>query len=157
MNKPFIMSQRRISNDGEDDNDLDTDAPLLSEHRQEPLAAAIDNIFLRRGLRDVSLALKKGASINSPFINGNGTSKLALHCCIEMTLQASEPEQWKAGQKAIIELIKMGANPNKRDASNRTALEVIKSFSLTREDAENGREQVVRDVIVSLIKHGGAV
>eukprot|EP00035_Acanthoeca_spectabilis_P022768 m.445650 g.445650 ORF g.445650 m.445650 type:complete len:162 (-) comp19261_c0_seq1:1737-2222(-) len=146
--------RRRISIEEPEDEEVEG-KPLLVERRQEPLAAAMEQLLTSKGVKALGQALRKGASLNSPFTDGHGFDRLALHCAIDRTLRTDVQEEWGYGQSVIAELLARGADPNKLDANGRTALTVLKSLLLAPKDAHNGKEQMVRAIAAGLIKAGG--
>eukprot|EP00038_Savillea_parva_P008598 m.177998 g.177998 ORF g.177998 m.177998 type:complete len:160 (+) comp14457_c0_seq1:234-713(+) len=146
--------RRRISMEEDDGDDVEGQA-LLSERRQEPLGDAMEQMLTKKGVKSLVTAIKKGASINSPFTDGRGFDRLALHCAIERTLRTDIAEEWVHGVAVIQELLNRGANPNKLDGNSRTALTALKSLLLGPKDAHNGKEDIVRQIATMLIKAGG--
>ena len=60
----------------EDDGDDVEGQALLSERRQEPLGDAMEQMLTKKGVKSLVTAIKKGASINSPFTDGRGFDRL---------------------------------------------------------------------------------
>eukprot|EP00037_Helgoeca_nana_P011906 m.107110 g.107110 ORF g.107110 m.107110 type:complete len:167 (+) comp21136_c0_seq2:246-746(+) len=145
--------RRRMSVEEVADDEAD-ELPLLAERRQEPLAAAMELLLTSKGVKALGKAIKKGASLNSPFTDSHGFDRLALHCAIDRTMRTDVQEEWENGQGMIAELLARGAQPNKLDGNSRTALTVLKSLLLGPNDRHNGKEQIVRDIAAVLIKAG---
>lgn len=144
---------RRISDDFEEDLDDAGGVALLVDNRQLPLAIAISHACEKKGLKGLKKALKGGSNANAPFTDTTGVQRLPLHCVLAQTLGATKVEAWLAGKAAVEELLKHGATAEKRDANGRTALELLKSLPLSRDDNVSGKEVIVRQIAGLIIKH----
>eukprot|EP00037_Helgoeca_nana_P011904 m.107100 g.107100 ORF g.107100 m.107100 type:complete len:149 (+) comp21136_c0_seq1:246-692(+) len=67
--------RRRMSVEEVADDEAD-ELPLLAERRQEPLAAAMELLLTSKGVKALGKAIKKGASLNSPFTDSHGFDRL---------------------------------------------------------------------------------
>jgi len=59
-----------------EDLEEDGDRPLLTERQQEPLCNAMEHVLTRKGVKELHVALKKGAMLNSPYTDQQGADRL---------------------------------------------------------------------------------